>query len=383
MQTAAAFPGAAIASRARDRFQDLLAPLDIRLDGGRPFDLRVHDERLFDVAVAGGTRAILDAYVDGWWDCDRLDELSARVLSADLDLPVSDKLSLLWRQLVARLVNRQTRRRSLALRRHYDLGNDLFRAMLDQRMVYSCAYWREAADLDQAQETKLDLVCRKLALQPGMRVLDIGCGWGSFAKFAAERYGVAVVGITLSQNQLELGKSLCAGLPVELRLQDYRDLGPERFDAAVSIGMFEHVGYKNYRAFAQIVRRCLRGDRLFLLQTIGRKTSGVASDPWIVENIFPNSMPPSARQITAAFEGLLLPEDWHSFGADYDKTLMAWHTNFEANWPGLREKYGERFHRMWRCYLLTCAGAFRARDIQLWQIVFSPQGVPGGYQSIR
>lgn len=383
LQSAAAFPSAARGSRARERLQELLAPLDVRLDGGRPFDLQVHDERLFNQALAGGIRGILDAYVDGWWDCERLDELAARALSVDLDLPASSKLSLLWRHLVARLVNRQTRRKSLAVRRHYDLGNDLFRAMLDSRMVYSGAYWSEAVDLDMAQEAKLDLVCRKVALQPGMRVLDIGCGWGSFAKFAAERYRVTVVGITLSRNQLELGRSLCAGLPVELRLQDYRDLRAERFDAVVSIGMFEHVGYKNYRAFAQVVRRCLQGDGLFLLQTIGRKTSSVDSDPWIAENIFPNSMLPSARQITAAFERLLLLEDWHNFGADYDKTLMAWCANFEANWPALREKYGERFYRMWRCYLLTCAGTFRARDNQLWQIVFSRRGVPGGYRSIR
>ncbi len=383
MQSAIAVPGMAEASRAREQLQDLLAPSDIRVDGGRPFDLQVHDERFFTQALPRGIRGILDAYVDGWWDCERLDELTARVLAADLDLPAATKLSLLWRNLVTRVINRQSRRRSLAVRRHYDRGNDLFAAMLDRRMVYSCAYWSEAADLDSAQEAKLDLVCRKVALRPGMRVLDIGCGWGSFAKFAAERYGVRVVGITLSENQLELGRKLCSGLPVELRLQDYRDLPAERFDAVVSIGMFEHVGYKNYRAFGEVVRRRLQADGLFLLHTIGRKTSGVAADPWISENIFPNSMLPSARQIAAAFEGFLILEDWHSFGADYDRTLMAWCANFEAGWPRLCEKYGERFYRMWRCYLLTCAGSFRARDNQLWQIVFSPRGVPGGYRSIR
>ena len=383
MQSAIAVPGVVEGSRAREQLQDLLAPLDVRIDGGRPFDLQVHDERFFRHALPRGIRGILDAYVDGWWDCERLDELTARVLSADLNLPAASKLSLLWRHLVSRLVNRQTRRRSLAVRRHYDRGNDLFAAMLDERMVYSCAYWSEAADLEEAQEAKLDLVCRKVALRPGMSVLDIGCGWGSFAKFAAERYGVTVVGVTLSENQLELGRKLCAGLPVQLRLEDYRDLRAGRFDAVVSIGMFEHVGYKNYRAFGEVVRRCLQGDGLFLLQTIGRKTSGVSADPWINENIFPNSMQPSARQIAAAFEGTLLLEDWHNFGADYDKTLMAWCANFEASWPRLRENYGERFYRMWRCYLLTCAGSFRARENQLWQIVFSPRGVPGGYRPVR
>jgi cyclopropane-fatty-acyl-phospholipid synthase len=383
VESAVSLPGIRSESRARERFRELLAPLDIRIDGERLFDLQVHDERFFSEAVPRGIRGILDAYVDGWWDCERLDELSARVLAVDLDLPGASKLSLAWRSLVARLLNPQTRRRSLAARRHYDLGNDLFRAMLDKRMAYSCAYWDAAADLDQAQEAKLDLICRKVGLRAGMRVLDIGCGWGSFAKFAAEKYGVTVVGITLSQNQVELGRDLCAGLPVELRLKDYREVRGEKFDAVVSIGMFEHVGCKNYRTFARVVRRCLKDDGLLLLHTIGRKYSAMSTDPWISENIFPNSMLPSARQITEAFEGILLLEDWHGFGADYDRTLMAWHANFEESWPSLREKYGERFRRMWRCYLLTCAGSFRARDNQLWQIIFSPRGVPGGYRSVR
>jgi len=322
-------------SLARARLQELLSPLDIRINGYRPFDLQIHDDRFFTYALPRGISGILDAYVDGWWDCDRLDEATARVLSADLNLPVSSRLSLLGQNLYARLANRQSRRRSLEVRRHYDLGNDLFQAMLDQRMVYSCAYWKDASDLDEAQEAKLDLSCRKVALKAGMRVLDIGCGWGSFAKFAAEKYGVSVVGITLSKNQVELGNTFCAKLPVELRLEDYRNLPSEKFDAVVSIGMFEHVGYKNYRTFAEVARRCLKPDGLFLLHTIGRKTSALSGIPWFRENIFPNSVLPSARQITAAFEGLLLLEDWHNFGPDYDKTLMAWHANFEAAWPGL------------------------------------------------
>jgi cyclopropane-fatty-acyl-phospholipid synthase len=250
--------------------------------------------------------------------------------------------------------------------------------MLDRRMVYTCAYWNGATTLDEAQENKLDLVCRKLGLSPGMRVLDIGCGWGAFGKFAAERYGAQTVGITVSREQVELGRELCRGLPVTFELQDYRDL-QGRFDRVVSLGMFEHVGEKNYRTFMQTVRRALADDGLFLLHTIGSPRTVHATDPWIGRYIFPNSLIPSAEQISRAFDGLFVLEDWHSFGADYDKTLMAWWHNFDELWPTLRDRYGDRFYRRWRYYLLTCAGSFRARSNQLWQVVLSPRGVPGGY----
>ena len=369
--------------RGRAALDELLRPLDIQIDGDRPFDPQVHNGAFYSQALPRGIKGILDAYVAGWWDCERLDELVYRVLSGRIALADSAGVSFLAHVLLGRLLNRQTRTRSLHIHRHYNLGNDLFAAMLDRRMNYSCGYWKNAADLDEAQEAKLDLICRKVGLESGMRVLDVGCGWGGFVRFAAEKYGVSAVGITLSQTQVELGRTLCNGLPIELRVQDYRDLGDETFDAVVSIGMFEHVGHKNYRLFMKIMRRCLKPDGLFLLHTIGNPATTTSTSPWIEQNIFPNSMLPSAKQIAAAGEGLMVLEDWHSFGADYDRTLMAWHRNFEAAWSQLRASYDERFHRMWRCYLLTCAGSFRARDNQLWQIVFSPSGVPGGYRSIR
>jgi len=370
-------------SRDRERLESLLTPLGVRINGDNPWDLQVLDDAFYTRALPRGNTGILDAYVDGWWECERLDELTARVLRAEWKLPWTAQLALLAPAIGARLFNRQNRRRSLEIRRHYDLGNDLYAAMLDRHWMYSCGYWQGAANLEEAQEAKLDLICRKVGLEPGMRVLDIGCGWGGFARWAAERHGVSVVGITLSQEQLSLGREHCADLAVELRLQDYRDLGDERFDAVISIGMFEHVGYKNYRRFFEIVRRCLEPGGLCLLHTIGNRISRTSTEPWIHQNIFPNSMLPSARQISTACEGQLLIEDWHNFGADYDKTLMAWWKNFEAGWEQLRPRYGDRFYRMWRCYLLTCAGSFRARRNQLWQIVLSRGGVEGGYHSIR
>jgi cyclopropane-fatty-acyl-phospholipid synthase len=253
--------------------------------------------------------------------------------------------------------------------------------MLDRRMAYSCGYWKDAADLDVAQEAKLDLICRKLGFRPGMRVLDIGCGWGSFAIFAAQRYRVTVMGITVSREQQHLAMERGSGLPVVFRLQDYRELR-ESFDAIVSIGMFEHVGVKNYRTYFETIRRCLRDDGMFLLHTIGSHASA-AGDRWIGRYIFPRSHVPSADDVTRGLGRAFVVEDWHNFGADYDRTLLAWERNFVAHWDELRSSYDARFYRLWRYYLLSCAGSFRARRNQLWQIVLSRNGIPGGYRSVR
>jgi cyclopropane-fatty-acyl-phospholipid synthase len=253
--------------------------------------------------------------------------------------------------------------------------------MLGPTMAYSCGYWRKANTLEEAQNAKHELACRKLGLRDGLRVLDIGCGWGGFAKYAATHYGVEVTGVTLSMAQAEYAEQRCAGLPVRIELRDYRDVR-ESFDRIVSIGMFEHVGPGNYREYFESVRRNLAADGLFLLHTIGTLRSKRTMNHWMARYIFPNAVVPSGSQILRAAEGIFVLEDWHNFGADYDKTLMAWHANFEAAWPALCDRYGERFRRMWRYYLLTCAGSFRARQSQLWQVVFSKHGVPGGYARV-
>lgn len=267
--------------------------------------------------------------------------------------------------------------------KHYDAGNDLYLAMLDKRLTYTCGYWNNVSTLDEAQEAKLDLVCRKIGLKAGQSVLDIGCGWGSFAKYAAEKYGAKVVGITVSKEQIKLGQELCKGLPVELRLQDYRDVD-EPFDHVISLGMVEHVGYKNYHDYFKVARRCIKDDGFFLLHTIGGNVSAISSEAWIGRYIFPNSLLPSAAQLAKTAEGLFVMEDWHSFHSSYyDKTLMAWYHNVETHWSELKDQYNERFHRMWTFYLNACAGLFRSRSIQLWQIVYSKNGILGGYTPIR
>jgi len=366
-------------SAARRFIEGVLEAADVRLDGQRPWDIQIFDTRMPDRVLAHGTLGLGEAYMDGHWTCDRLDELFDRLLRADIGTRFATRAAF-WHHLRARLLNLQTASRAWQVGRvHYDLGNDFYAAMLDARMTYTCAFWAGgAATLDAAQEHKLDLVCRKLQLQPGLRVLDIGCGWGSFMRFAAERHGVHCVGVTVSAEQAALGRARCTGLPVEFRLADYRTLD-EPFDRIVSLGMFEHVGHKNHGAFMQVLRRCLHPWGLALLHTIGRNEQGHGTDRWIHRHIFPNGELPTIAQIGRACERRFVVEDLHNFGADYDRTLTAWHANFEAAWPRFADRLGERFHRMWRYYLLSCAGAFRARDIQLWQWVLSPPGRPGVY----
>ncbi len=361
----------------------LLALAEVEIDGANPWDIRIDNDMFYRRVLNQVSLGLGESYMDGWWNCERLDEFFYRILRSQLETKVKQNWRFLFDILLARVTNLQSRRRAFNIgEKHYDLGNELFECMLDKRMVYSCAYWKDANTLDEAQESKLDLICRKLGLQPGMKLLDIGCGWGSFARYAAEKYDVTVVGITVSREQVTLGKTMCSGLPIEIRLQDYRDVD-DTFDHIVSLGMIEHVGYKNYSEYMKVVHRCLNDEGLFLLHTIGGNKSVTSTDPWINKYIFPNGMLPSIKQIGSAIEGLFVMEDWHNFSADYDKTLMAWYSNFSENWHCIAVDYDDRFYKMWEYYLLSCAGSFRARSNQLWQIVLSKKGVLGGYNSVR
>ena len=364
--------------------EKLLDLAGVKINGNNPWDIQIHNTNFYKRAISEAELGIGESYMNGWWDCEKIDELIFRIIQARLDQVVKRKLSILIKLLLARIINLQSRRRAFIIgERHYDLGNDLFLNMLDKRMNYSSAYWKDAATLDEAQENKLELICRKLYLKPGMKVLDIGCGWSAFGKYAAEKYNVKTTGITVSKEQVELGKEMCKGLPAEIRLQDYREVN-EKFDRIVSVGMIEHVGYKNYKTYFCVASRCLNDDGLFLLHTIGESKSVKAADAWTDKYIFPNGMLPSVAQLGKAIEGLFIMEDWHNFGADYDKTLMAWYKNFNTNWDKIKDKYNERFYRMWKYFLLSSAGAFRARNKnQLWQIVLSKNGVPSGYHSVR
>jgi cyclopropane-fatty-acyl-phospholipid synthase len=364
--------------------EKLLNMAGIKINGSHPWDIQIQNERFYKRVITEVELGMGESYMEGWWDAEKVDELICKIIRAELQNKIKHNFKIAVQLAGFNLINMQSKRRAFIIgKKHYDLGNDLFQYMLDSRMNYSCGYWKDAKSLDEAQENKLDLICKKIYLKPGMRILDIGCGWGAFGKYAAEKNDVEVTGITVSKEQAALGRELCKGLPIEIKLQDYREVN-EQFDRIVSVGMFEHVGYKNYPEFFRIAEKNLREDGLFLLHTIGEVRSVKDSDAWTHKYIFPNAMLPSISQIGKAIEGLFVMEDWHNIGADYDKTLMAWYQNFKNNWDKLKKKYGEGFYRMWKYFLLSSAGAFRARNKnQLWQIVLSKNGVSGGYNSIR
>ena len=359
----------------------LLKHANIEINGSNAWDIQVHNPDLFKRVIGQGSLGLGEAYMDGWWDVEQLDEFFYRVLAARLQSKVTtlrDKLFYVY----AHLVNRQTGKKAFEVgEQHYDVGNDLYERMLDKRMMYSCGYWQDAKNLDEAQEHKLELICRKLKLEPGMRVLDIGCGWGGAARYMAEKYDVEVVGVSVSKEQIALANELSEGLNVRYEFADYRDLD-EQFDRIYSIGMFEHVGYKNYETFFQVASRCLKDGGLFVLHSIGFQYTSEKVDPWIERYIFPNSILPSAELIGKHSGPYFKLEDWHNFGPDYTKTLMAWDENARNAWPDL-PAYDEEFQRKWHYYLMACAGTFRACNNHLWQIVFSKGEKQEPYQAVR
>ncbi|WP_168393387.1 cyclopropane fatty acyl phospholipid synthase [Erwinia amylovora] len=362
--------------------QEILSKADIEVNGSRSSDIQVNNPNFFKRVLQEGSLGLGESYMDGWWECERLDIFFQRVLNAHLDQQLPRHFKDTLRIAASRLTNLQSRKRAWMVgKEHYDLGNDLFTAMLDPYMQYSCGYWKRAETLEQAQEAKLELICAKLQLKQGMTLLDIGCGWGGLAEYAARHYGVSVVGVTISAEQQKLARQRCEGMSVDILLQDYRDLS-QQFDRIVSVGMFEHVGPKNYATYFDVVDRNLKPDGVFLLHTIGASNTNDHVDPWINKYIFPNGCLPSVRHIAEASEPHFVMEDWHNMGADYDLTLMSWHQRFLTTWPQLSDKYGERFKRMFSYYLNACAGAFRARDIQLWQVVFT-RGTEGGIRVAR
>ncbi len=360
--------------RQKDMFGEMFSRAGITIDGPNPWDIQVEDERLYARLLRDHSLGLGEAYMEGFWRCNRVDEFIYRLLKADLHKEISRSIRFFLPYLTALLYNPQSRHRARQVaEQHYDLGNDLFMSFLDPYNQYSCAYFNDTEDLAQAQLKKMEMICKKMDLQSCDHVLDIGCGWGGLAKYAAERYGCTVTGVNISREQVRYGKELCKNLPVHILECEFRDIRGT-FDKIVSVGMFEHVGRKNYRTFMEVVNRCLEDDGIFLLQTIGCNKSRIHCEPWIDKYIFPNGMLPSIAQIGKAAEAIFVMEDWHNLGPHYEKTLMAWYDNFQNNWSALNNQYDERFRRMWEYYLLSCAGAFRARKMQLWQLVFTKCG---------
>jgi cyclopropane-fatty-acyl-phospholipid synthase len=364
--------------------RNLASTFGVEINGQRPWDIQVHDARFYRRVLADGSLGLGESYMAGWWDCNDLGDFFYRLFLAGVDARDPARFRLRLMGLMARLRNLQSRQRAPHVAEaHYNKTIAAYRNMSDKWITLSCGYWKDARDLDEAQDRKLDLVCRKIGLARGERVLDIGCGFGSFARFAAERYGCAVTGINLSSEQIRVARELARGLPVEIVQCDYREThryrGDRPFDKIVSIGMFEHVGYKNIRPYMEAAHHCLADGGLFLLHTIGSNVSQHYNDPWYDKYIFPNGMLPSIQQIAAAIEGLFVMEDWHNFGPDYARTHQAWYERFDRSWEGPKS---DPFYRMWKYFLLSSVGGFKARHKQLWQIVLSKGGVQPRYERV-
>lgn len=357
---------------AERKIRSLLAEAGITVNGSEPYDIQVHDQRAFSRVATYGRLGAGESYTVGWWDCSRLDEAVSRLACIRSPLASVGHRVLAIAALSGMLRNLQTRRASQRNASSiYDVSNDLYEAMLGRTMAYTCGYWSQARTLDEAQDAKHDLICRKLDFKPGMRLLDIGCGWGGLLAHAREHYGVIATGITLARAQAEYVASRWPD--IEVMVCDYRDLAGRVFDRVTSVGVIEHVGYKNYRTFFRRVREVLAHDGMYLLQTIGANRRVHSVDPWMRRYIFPGGQLPSMTWLTQALESVFTLEDWHPFGADYDKTLLAWHQNFLEAWSRLQHRYDDRVRRMWEYYLLTCAGMFRARQLNLWQLVLAPK----------
>ncbi|MFD1944778.1 cyclopropane fatty acyl phospholipid synthase [Paradevosia shaoguanensis] len=361
----------------------LLAQAGITVNGPNPWDPQINNPHVWNRIFAQGSLGLGEAYMDGWWDVEDMAEFFNLILRANIEKHLRITPNLIWQHVQARFLNMQNLARSQRVAQMHYNETDAYKASLDKRMTGSCGYWPEGVtNVDEAQEAKLDMVCRKIGVKPGQTVFDIGCGWGAFMGFAAEKYGANCVGVTVSPDQAEYGRARYKDLPVEFQVKDYREF-QGKTDHVVSMGMFEHVGHKNFRTYFEVARRVISDNGLFMLHTIGSPDSKETIDPWLEKYIFPGGVLPSLTQIGKAIENLFVVIDLHNIGPHYDKTLVAWYENFDRNWKKQRNPEEERFYRMWKYYLLCCAGAFRSRAIQVWQFVLSTNGVPDGYVTQR
>lgn len=377
--------------------KSLLAKAEITINGTKPWDIQIHDVRCYDRFLKDRSLGFGEAYMDGWWDAYTLDETVAKIVQAKIEDQLQFNKNLALYLLKRKMFSPSAQKHShMDVSRHYDFGHELFEAMLDPDLNYSCGYWKNLGNpqtawkiprnLRKAQQAKLAHVCRKLLLKKGLRILDIGCGWGNVLAYATTHFGVRATGVTLSKRQASYIKNHMKGHAIKILSEDFREIEHVLYDRIVSIEMIEHLTYRYYALYFKKVASLLKSDGVFLLQTIGANKTKYANDPWVEKYIFPNTHIPSLAQIAKEVENLFVVEEVENFGAYYYPTLMSWFRNFHKNWKRLaimnNEKYNDRFYRMWKFYLLASAGCFKAGKLQLWQIVFSKRNTLGVYPAL-
>lgn len=356
----------------------------ITIGGHAAHDLRVLDPSFFRRIAMNPAYELGQTYVDGLWECDAIDRMMTKLLAAGVGQSFEHGRQFFVRSLVAKAHNLQSRLRAkIVIDRHYDLGDELFAAMLDESMAYTCAIFETPeTSLADAQQAKMRVLCNKLELASGETFLDIGCGWGGLLDHAARVNGARVTGITISKNQHATATERVRHHPgASVRLMDYRDLPKqgERYAKVAAVEMIEAVGPKNYETFFRSVHDVMEPGGRFVLQCFISHRSVYVCNEWFDRHIFPNGVSPSLAFLSRASESTFgAPSVIEDIGLHYDPTLMAWNDNFEAAYPSLvRYGYDERFRRMWRFYLTSLAGVFRAKHLRCYQIVYEKPGHRG------
>ena len=378
----------------KNKFITIANQIGVEINGPNAWDIQIHNESLYSRLFRDGSLGAGESYMDGWWDCNDLVELSFRV--AKNNLLLESGLPLFVHTTRSFLLNLQNKIRARIVGEcHYDLPIPLWEKMLGASMIYTNGIWQDTDDLDTAGFAKYDLVCRKLELKKGDTLLELGCGWGAFLKYAATHYGCRCTGVTISKEQAKYASELCQSLPVKIHHCDYRDrdvYNPDdiKYDAITTLGMTEHVGRKNYRQCMQIIYEQLRDCRLFLLESSGNSKES-APDMFIQKYIFPYLDMPTVGSIDKYTRDFFVLEDMQTVSVDYAKTIIAWSNNFKKYWSDFdlsENTFGglskNQFYRMWVYYLDCCAGVLKARtETQAWQFLFSKGHLTNGYRSVR
>jgi len=339
-------------------------------------DIVVNNKEMFVKIASNGELGLVESYINGDWDSDNLEKTISELISK-LDFLKNQikkqSLNFIFMEIKAVIKNRIQNNSIKSVKKnishHYDIGNDLFQKMLGKHMQYTCAYfYKPNMTLDEAQYAKMELIAKKIDLKPNMKVLDIGCGFGSMAQHLAKHYNVYVIGVTLSKEQKKYADEYFSHPRVTIELKDYRHV-TGNFDRVYSVGMFEQVGRKRYKEYYDKCYELLKPDGIMLIHTIGTNKRKWNHNSFINKYIFPEGELPHIENLTHSFVDKWHLEDWQNMGLSYAKTTKLWHTNI-GDWSGL-DNYDERFRRMWDFYLLGCVANFQSRNVCLWQIVYT------------